>query len=427
MLWHSRSLLQYDQRVQHLELLEILRAGVAAVRPSLLFPPLIENRDPLIRPWLESSNRYILTIGKAALESVKALDRVGTERYFVLSPYADPEGFVAAHVGTHPIPDEKSYAATSSLLEWLNGLKTGRLLVVLSGGTSALCVRPVQGLSLASKMKVNDLLLRSGATIQEINSVRKHLSEVKGGRLATRVSRLKTSVLVISDVIGNDLSVIGSGLFYPDPTTFLDAKAVLVRYGLWSQVDSDVRDVIESGCEGALPETPKPGSIHIPHTVVASNDIAREAAAQRARSAGYTVREIREPIQGDVHAAAETLSRELDRMQKRSVLMAGGEVTVRLHGNGSGGRNQHLSLLMAAKLNGKSAVFAAMGTDGVDGNSNAAGAWADGATLTKAGQVRFDDALNNCDSFHFFQSLDQTILTGPTGTNVMDLYAAIKY
>ncbi len=410
------------------DLLQIAEAGIDAVRPSLIFPPIFDQPPEVIASWLKSSQRFLLAMGKASIDSAKTiLTLVKCNDSFVLTPYEDPARLLKVHIGSHPVPDQTSYDSTVQLVEWLRKLPPGgSLLVILSGGASALCVLPLSTIGLDTKMKVNDLLIRSGATIQEINMVRKHLSAVKGGRLALRVSHLDTRVLVISDVIGNDLSTIGSGPFYADPTTFLDAWQVLQKYSLWNRVPDEVRRTIEDGCAGRIPETPKPGSVQLDHRIVASNDIARNAAAERARLLGYSVRNVEQPVKDNVELAAENLFAEIKQSPPRTAFIAGGEVTVRLQGHGVGGRNQHLALLMTDKLNGQEAVFGAVGTDGIDGNSTAAGAWTDGKTFQKASGIdTFRSAVKNCDSFHYFRAVGQNIMTGPTGTNVMDLYIAL--
>jgi len=309
---------------------------------------------------------------------------------------------------------------------YCNGSVRYHLIPTCSGGTSALLVSPLPGLSLNSKMLVNQMLIRSGASIQEINAVRKHLSSVKGGQLARYTGNLKCLVLVISDVIGDDLSTIGSGPFYPDPSTFLDARRILQQYQLWDQVPEDVREILQNGIGGTLPETPKSNPAGIPHIIVGSNEIARLAAAERAKQLGYEVDLWPESLSALVGEVATLFEDSIRKNGSNRALIAGGEITIRVQGTGMGGRNQHLALLMAQKIAGKNIVFGAIGTDGIDGNSPAAGAWADGQTFDRAsGEETFRSAVEECDSYHYFQRIGQNIVTGPTGTNVMDLYVAL--
>lgn len=417
------------------DLLTIIHAAIDSVRPSLLFPAILQRPEEDVASWLSAPQRFLLTLGKASIDSAATiLSQVRCDDSFVLAPMGDyhspdtHDGLKQVHYGSHPVPDERSYQATLALVEWLEKLPSGgSLLVVLSGGTSALCMLPLHSVSLESKFKTNELLIRSGASIREINTVRKHLSSVKGGRLLSYLRSVTTRVLVISDVTGDDLSSIGSGPFYPDPTTFADARMVLAQHGLWDQVPEDVRNTIEAGMAGSMQETPKPGEAAvIPHRIVASNRIARRVAAERAGLLGYSVQEQNEMLQCDVATAAEMIWSEMRSCAQRTAFLWGGEITIRVMGDGTGGRNQHLALLMAEKIRGRNVLFGSVGTDGIDGNSPAAGAWVDGASFEKAsGMESFQQAVRNCDSYHYFKSLQQDITTGPTGTNVMDLYLAL--
>lgn len=427
-LWNSGAFGYHQEVAKASDLLEILHTGIAAVRPSLLFSPLHSKVEAEVASWKSTTRRFLLSLGKASIESARSiLDQTPCEDYFILSPYENPNETLKVHLGSHPIPDQQSYQSTLQLVEWLKKLPSkSSLLVVLSGGSSALCVLPLPTVTLNSKVNVNDLLIRSGASIQEINAVRKHLSGVKGGQLSKYVANIQTAVLVISDVIGDDLSSIGSGPFYPDPTTFLDAMNILHQYDLWPQVPKDVKETIESGIAGTVPETPKPGSSHPVHRIVASNEIARKAAAERARRFGYSVRYFEKPFQEDVEKVADAISMEIEQSQPGTALVFGGEITVRLNGAGTGGRNQHLALLMTDRLKGSNTLFGAAGTDGIDGNSPATGAWTDGQTLQRGSGVEsFEKAVRNCDSYNYFHAIGQNIITGPTGTNVMDLYVAL--
>lgn len=415
---------------RNVDILQIIHHAIQSVRPSYVFPRYLENPPyPELKRWLDSPEKRLLCVGKAAIESAEViLSRVPNCNSFVLAPGPARETKVKARFGSHPVPDESSYQSTQELLSWLkNGSDSSRLLIVLSGGSSALLVSPIAGVSMDSTQSINDLLIRCGATIQEMNAVRKHLSEVKGGRLASSVARFEPVVLVISDVIGDDLSTIGSGPFYPDATTYQDASNVLHRYQIWDQAPEDVRRAISEGMEGRLPETSKAGESNIPHYIVASNELAKSAAAEKARSIGYTVQILSKPVYGMIEDVAENLVSFIRATSTRTALIAGGEITIRLRKSGMGGRNQHLTLLMTELLAGTDCCFAAAGTDGVDGNSPATGAWTDNHTTGRAMRkhLDLDQYVENFDSYHFFHELDQTIQTGPTGTNVMDLYIAL--
>ena len=352
--------------------------------------------------------------------------------YFVVSPQAmipsslDPS---KVHFGSHPLPGEKSFAAAKEMLKWIEQIPNhSPLLVVISGGTSSLVASPAEGVAEESKTILNDLLIRSGANISEINTVRKHCSRVKGGQTGIASSKLQTNVLVISDVPNDDLSTIGSGPFYYDNTTFIAAKEILTRYEIWSSLPADICHRIDAGVRGEVPETPKRGALSIPHQIVASNAIARESAKRKAIELGYDVAAIPELLVQPVELAVEQLKDRINGMEPGSALIFGGEITVQVRRNGVGGRNQHFALLMSSALSKSDVVFVAAGTDGVDGNSSAAGAWTNGNTVAKANgmSLSIDEFLADCNSFQFFKTLDQSIITGPTGTNVMDLYVLLR-
>ncbi|HET6266080.1 MAG TPA: DUF4147 domain-containing protein [Acidobacteriota bacterium] len=414
------------------QLLQIVQTAIDSVRPVHIFPKLLRNQtDEFLRSWMAASERRLLTLGKAAIDSAQSLlGAVECRDYFVLAPQGSAIGDLDSghvHFGRHPIPDQQSLDSAEALITWLRAIQPGvPLLVVISGGTSALLVKPADGVSLLSKMKVNEMLLRSGATIGEMNTVRKHLSAVKGGQLAQIASHLKISVLVISDVIGDDLATIGSGPFYPDPTTYSDARKILVKYELWKDCPKDARERIEAGIAGKVPETPK-GPVTAPHRIVASNKIACDEARNTAGRLGYEATVQTTSLSGLVEDVADHINKAIDRAGIGKALIFGGEATVKVRGNGTGGRNQHLALLMSRHLRGKDVTFGAVGTDGIDGNSPAAGAWVDGHTYSEAKlkELDLDRAISEFDSFPFFQVLHHCIVPGPTGTNVMDLYIAL--
>lgn len=415
------------------DLLAIISSGIDSAKPSTILPSLFQNpKFQELKSWLRSSQRALLCIGKASLNAAGTiLKSVDVSDHFVVAPATEESHPLPynIHFGSHPIPDQRSLAAAQNLLDWLHSVnRNSNLLIVLSGGSSALIVSPIAGLSLQSKIQVNELLLASGASIQEINTVRKHLSNIKGGRLAREIKDFQDPlVLVISDVIGDDLSSIGSGPFFEDPTTFAQARQVLERYGIWAKLPEDVIKVIRQGEAGSLPETPKPGEISIPHYILASNELAKIAAAKKAEELGYLSQLELQPVSGLVDDFVSPLLQFLGSRNQKSAIVLGGELTVRLTGKGRGGRNQHLALLMTPPLVGTDVVFGAAGTDGIDGNSPAAGAWTDGDTVQRAIQkgLSIDNYLRTFDSYSFFNELGQTILTGPTGTNVMDLYVGL--
>jgi hydroxypyruvate reductase len=308
------------------------------------------------------------------------------------------------------------------------------VICLISGGASALLPAPAPPITLEEKQQVTRLLLACGATIHEINAVRKHISEVKGGQLARLAYPARVLSLLLSDVIGDPLDVIGSGPTAPDASTFADALAVLDKYGLRERVPAPVRERLERGAAGEIPETPKaddPVFQRTQNLIVGNNRTAVDAAAKIARVFGFRPLVLSTMIEGEtrevarVHAAIVREILASGRPARPPVcLISGGETTVTLRGNGLGGRNQEFVLAAAIELAGlPDVVVLSGGTDGTDGPTDAAGAIADGATLARAERIGLDARrmLAENDSYHFFEPLGDLIKTGPTNTNVMDL------
>ncbi|MGC8792948.1 MAG: glycerate kinase type-2 family protein [Bryobacteraceae bacterium] len=335
----------------------------------------------------------------------------------------------------HPVPDARGVAGARRIMELARQAGEDDLVICLiSGGASALMPAPAPPVTLEEKQQVTRLLLACGATIHEINAVRKHISEIKGGQLARLAFPARVLSLLLSDVIGDQLDVIGSGPTAPDASTFQQALSVLDRYGLRERVPAAVRQRLERGAAGEIPETPKAGDPAFERTqnlVVGSNRSAVDAAAAAARAMGFKPLVLSTMIEGEtrevarVHAA---IAREIlasGRPAKPPVcLISGGETTVTVRGGGLGGRNQEFVLAAAIELAGlPRVVVLSGGTDGTDGPTDAAGAIADGATLARAERIGLDarKVLAENDSYRFFEPLGDLIKTGPTNTNVMDL------
>ncbi len=331
----------------------------------------------------------------------------------------------------HPVPDASGVIAAQRVEDMLRQLNARDLLIVaLSGGGSALLPAPVPGITLSQKQEATRLLLEAGAGISELNAVRKHLSRLKGGRLAALAYPASIVTLVLSDVIGDRLDVIASGPTAPDPTTYEDALNVLDRYGLLSRVPPAVRRHLKTASD----ETPKPGDplFQNVHTlVVGSNRLALSSAAKTARKLGYRALILSSEFEGEarelgrMHAAvARSIVETGQPLRAPACVLSGGEPTVTVRGNGLGGRAQEFALSAAIDLEDlPNCLVASIGTDGSDGPTDAAGAIVTGATLAKGRALgrnaRYYLARN--DSYHFFEGNDALIKTGPTGTNVMDL------
>ena len=335
----------------------------------------------------------------------------------------------------HPVPDEAGRQGAERIAEMLSELTERDLvLCLISGGGSALLPLPVPGVSLADMQALTETLLRCGATINEINCVRKHVSRLKGGQLARLAYPATLIALILSDVVGNPLDVIASGPTVPDPTTFADAWAVLERYDIVDQVPPSITAHIKRGLAGEIPDTPKPGDPifqRVQNVIVGDNLQAAQAAVEKARELGFNTLLLSTYIEGEAREVGRVfaglgkgMARHGHPIAPPGCLVAGGETTVTVRGSGKGGRNQELALAAGLALEGwENVVIVALATDGTDGPTDAAGAIADGTTVPRARARGLDPAayLRNNDAYHFFQALGDLIITGPTNTNVNDL------
>jgi glycerate 2-kinase len=344
---------------------------------------------------------------------------------------------IIPHPATHPYPNRRGLEGVLKMLGLAEKSTSNDLyLCLFSGGGSALMPAPAEGLSLAEKVKTTDLLLKSGANIEEMNVVRKHLSKFKGGRLAEVLSGAEVVSLIISDVPGDRLDAVSSGPTAPDPTTYSRARRVLAKYRIWKSVPKSVRSLILLGEDGKIPDTPKPRSPifrRVHNVLIGSNRDARLAAYAYLVATGIPTKMHRGFYLGKARDVGRSLVEELlGEIKKRrtglSALVAGGEATVTVRGKGRGGRDQELILSAAASLRGRGqATIAALATDGVDGPTEAAGAIADEATVDQGLKLglKATEALRNNDSYGYFQKLGGLLITGPTGTNVNDIVVAM--
>lgn len=425
------------------------RAALAAVEPGAAVRRHVrrEGNRLLIGGQtydLEAAERaWVVGGGKAAAPMAAALVPLLGEhlagglvvtRYGYAGPEVNTGPIEVAEAG-HPLPDEAGVAATRRLADLLRQASERDLvLAVLSGGASALLTLPAGGLSLDDLVGTTELLLRSGATIGELNAVRKHLSQIKGGGLARLAAPAPVAALVLSDVVGDPLDVIASGPTSPDAATFADAWAVVERYGLATRLPRAVADHLRAGLEGRLAESHKPGAAlfeRVLNVIVGSNRLAAEAAVEAARGAGFNALLLSTFVEGEareVGRVAAALAREVVAhgrpVAPPACLVWGGETTVTVRGQGKGGRNQELALAAALGLEGlPGVVLLALGTDGTDGPTDAAGAVAGGQTIARARALGLDPRayLADNDAYPFFDALEDLLRTGPTGTNVNDL------
>jgi glycerate 2-kinase len=427
--------------------LAMFEAGLAAADPYLLLERGFRivpgegfrfGDDPFVLPFPGPSGRVrLFGAGKAAGSLARALEErllsggaPFSGRIVVKHGHGVKLERVVVEEGGHPLPDEAGAAATKRLLSDLaSGRPEDRVFFLLTGGASALLVSPAEGISLEDEIATTNALLRAGATIRELNTVRKHLSAVKGGRLLEHMAPARALAFVVSDVIGDDLSAIGSGPLTGDPTTFEECRRILSRYGLAS-LPATVMERIDRGVRGLVPETPKPGSellAQAHHVILASNRISLSAAGEKAKALGFDVDVFQWDMEGEVHEVARQFAARLlsrPRTSRPFALLAGGELTLAVKGTGLGGRNQELALVVAREIRGRSGlVFLSAGTDGTDGPTDAAGAFADGGTWARALDAGFDPerVLADNDSYRLFEGLCDLLRTGPTGTNVNDL------
>ena len=339
----------------------------------------------------------------------------------------------------HPIPDARGEAAGEEILRLVRAAGPDDLvLCLISGGGSALTPLPVPGVTLAEKQVVTRLLLECGATINELNAVRKHLSRLKGGQLARAAHPAPVVALLLSDVIGDPLDVIASGPTAPDPTTYDDALAVLDRYGLRARVPATVRAHLEAGAGGEVADTPKPSDAAlagVTNVVIGNNGLVVDAAVGEARRLGFAPCLLTRSLQGEAREVARAfaailaeIARSGSPVGRPACLIAGGETTVTVRGRGTGGRCQEFALALAAELaTMRNVAVLAAGTDGSDGPTDAAGAIVDPTTLVRARRKGLDPrrALAENDSHPLFAALDDLVVTGPTGSNLMDVYLGL--
>ncbi|WP_036281580.1 glycerate kinase type-2 family protein [Methylomicrobium lacus] len=438
--------------------LAIYQAGVAAADPYLAVKHCLsadaehlairlDIDDPGKQRLGQWQKIHLIAFGKAASAMAKAAEEAIPEalragRGIAVTNYENVAELTHTDVfgAGHPLPDAAGLNAAQRIAEKVGRAEAGELVLALvSGGGSALIPCPVESVSLPEKCTVTSLLLASGADINEINCVRKHLSQLKGGGLAKLAAPADLHALILSDVLGDDLSAIASGPTVPDPSTFAEAIGILQNRQIWERLPDAVRDYLQNGAKEQVPETPKPNDPvfqHTGHTLIGSNAISLNAAAKHARQFGYETRIYSGHLCGIAREAAEQWVKaiaELPPIEKPIAFLAGGETTVRLTGNGLGGRNQEMALAfaLAAERNKLDAnwVFLSAGTDGRDGPTDAAGGRVDPGSLARmrAGGVDPAALLDNNDSYHALQASGDLLVTGATGTNVADLQILLLY
>ena len=428
---------------------KIFMAGVRSVLPGKLVTDVLKVEGNILSAGgrkiaLESVNDiYVIGAGKASAAMGHYVENILGDHVsggHIAVKYGHSCKLRRIHVteAGHPIPDINGFNATGEILKIAERATWSDLVICLiSGGGSALMADLPAGLIPEELYIVNNLLVRSGADINQINCVRKHLSKVKGGQLARIIHPASLITIIISDVVGNPLEVISSGPTVPDPSTFSEALKVIEDYNLAPELTSGVMNYLKDGASGIHPETPKPGDPVFEKTfniLAGTNQIALRASKEEATSMGYNAYIIDDSVKGDVANVCESILnmaftfRDNPDVPKPFCLLFGGETTIKVHGDGMGGRNQHLALVAAMKLeNNPGITFLSAGTDGTDGPTDAAGAVSDSDTLPDGRSLELDPVsfISEFDSYHFFKKAGGLIQTGPTFTNVMDLIVVL--
>jgi len=426
--------------------IEIFQAGLQAVAPGEAIKKFCQLDGETLR--VDGCNYnlslfrdiFVLGVGKAGASMAKAVEEILGERIstgLITVKYGHLEELekIKIQEAGHPVPDQNGYVGAQAIYDLASSAdKETLVLCLFSGGGSALMPLPVDGVTLEDKQNTTKVLLACGADIHEINTVRKHLSVIKGGGLARAVYPATLVTLILSDVVGDDLDSIASGPSVPDSKTFHDCKAIFAKYAIEHEIPAAVLQYVESGLAGTVPETPKTGQEFFEKTqnvVVASNFNALLKAKEKADELGYNSCLLSSMIEGetsDVAVNHVAICAEIELhgypVKKPACLLSGGETTVTIKGTGKGGRNQEFVLAAALRMaEMENCVVLSAGTDGSDGPTDAAGAIADNTTLERAALKDLDprEYLNNNDSYHFFEELDDLYKTGPTNTNVMDL------
>ena len=423
---------------------EIFRAALAAADPAAAIARHVRLRSGTLiagrtrYPLRAISKIHVVGAGKAGSAMALAIEKLalpaekrGESLVNVKYGHLAKLRWIRLNESGHPVPDEPGVRGAGRIAEIAAGAGADDLVICLiSGGASALLPFPAPPVTLEEKQAVTKLLLACGASIHEINTVRKHISAIKGGQLARMAYPARVLALILSDVIGDNLDVIGSGITAPDASTFAGARAVLEKYGILDRTPASILERLDSGARGAIRETPKPGDpafARVQNLIVGSNRLAVEAAAAKARELGFRPLILSTEIEGETREIARmhaAIAREIAHYGRPvpppACVISGGETTVTLRGNGLGGRNQEFALAAALDIAGlKRIVVLSGGTDGTDGPTDAAGAIADGYTLARSPEAR--KYLDANDSYHYFEALGDLVITGPTNTNVMDV------
>ena len=429
---------------------QIIKAALNAVDPyQLIREQVIHKGDTLVvseKEHIELSQFdriFLCGAGKGAAPITRAMEELLSDRLdggdiIVKYDHLAELQKINLHEAAHPVPDENGLRSTEILLTNLDNLtERDCVFVLLTGGGSALLESLPDEIKLDDLQKLSSVLLQCSATIHEINCIRKHISLIKGGQLAKKIYPARCVTLALSDVIGDDLSVIASGPTSPDPTTFDDALAILEKYNVTDKIPTVILNHLKRGSEGKIPDTPKREDQvfkKVTNIVIGNNRLALNKAKETAESLGFKTIILTSMLEGEAREIARVVASIISEVQvtgtpikKPACILLGGEPTVKIQGTGKGGRNQELALAVALSNINEPYVCVSVGSDGTDGPTDAAGAIVDHTTLSRAESAGLNAQkyLKNNDSYNFFAPLGDLIITGPTGTNVMDVIFAL--
>ena len=422
------------------EILDILSSAILSVDSYNAVKSVIKDKQMKFKnknfDVSDYNNIYVIGFGKASIGMANAVyDYLPIKKGAIITNeqnHSNGKPRLSKLIGSHPFPSKNNIDATDKILEIVKNCNENDLLIVLiSGGGSSLLCKP--RVSLNDIQITNELLLKSGADIKEINTIRKHLSYVKGGQLL-KDAKCTVVSMIISDIIKDPIEFIASGPTCPDSTTFIDAQVILKKYSLCDALPASVINIIKNGIKGIVSETPKKKDLvfeNVYNFIIANNDIACNAAEERAEELGYKTMILTTNLEGDAKKKGYYLVDKALNFQtyaKKMLFISGGETTVKIKGKGKGGRNQEMVLSCINKIANEKLIFSSFATDGIDGTSNAAGAIADTFSLERANEKGLDirKYLENNNSYRFFEKLEDYYLTGSTGTNVMDIQLIIK-
>ena len=428
--------------------IEIFLAAVESVKPGNLIKSYVSLKNNILQiekiafDLTSVKNIYVVGAGKASAAMAQTIEsilgsRISAGHIITKYDHSVPLKFIETTEAGHPVPDDNGIKGTKQIVSIVKKAEKDDLVICLiSGGGSSLLADVPEGCTLEDLKKVNSLLLKSGANITEMNCIRKHLSNVKGGQLSRAASPARVVCLILSDVIGDPLDVIASGPTAPDPSTFEEAISIIRKYNIENELPEQIYRVLQEGIEKKRQETLKDSDEILWLTnnlIIGTNLLALKTAKERAESLGYESQIVTNKLEGDVSDVAnyifEVAKGVKEKMNNKKIcLLFAGEPTVKVKGNGLGGRNQHLALIAARLLKDSPGItFLSGGTDGTDGPTDATGAVVDSFTSENSLNLHLDmqQHINNCDSYNFFKQAGGLIITGPTQTNVMDLMVAL--